>query len=137
MYPITTPAPLQSLRERFDQCRSIGKRAVFPEELKRQAVRLSSEYPSTAVVNALAISPTSLSRWKRQLDGGDCNLHFNPEAHGPFVTLPLVEPCKTQRHRLSIVLSSADSDHNVTLSGEVTRDQWSDILDQISSVLLS
>jgi len=74
MQPTTTPAPLQSLRERLDECRSIGKRAVFPEELKRQAVRLSNEYPPTAVANALAISPTSLSRWKRQLDGEHSNL---------------------------------------------------------------
>ncbi len=137
MHPITIPGPLQNLRERLDHCRSIGKRAVFPEELKRQAVRLSSEYPPTAVVNALAISPTSLSRWKRQLDGGDSNRHITPDTNEPFVTLPLAQPCKAQRYRLSIVLGSADSDHTVTLTGEVTRDQWSEILDQISSVLLS
>lgn len=136
MHPTTTPGPLLSLRERLDQCRSIGKRAVFPEELKRQAVRLSCEYPSTAVVNALAISPTSLSRWKRQLDGEHSSSANNSGANGLFVTLPLAEPCKTKRYRLSIALASADSDQHVTLTGEVTHDQWSEVLNQISAVLL-
>ena len=124
MQPTTTPAPLQSLRERLDECRSIGKRAVFPEELKRQAVRLSNEYPPTAVANALAISPTSLSRWKRQLDGEHSNLRIAETNHS-FVTLPLAQPCKTQPYRLSIMLGNVDSDHNITLAAEVTPNQWS------------
>ena len=136
MHPITPPAPLQSLREQLDQCRSIGKRAVFPVELKRQAVRLSSEYPPTTVVNALAISPTSLSRWKRQLDGGVDGMHINPEANGSFVTLPLAQSCKTKCYSLSIALGRENSDHTVTLAAEVTPNQWSDLLTQINAVLL-
>lgn len=135
MHPIVTPAPLQSLREQLDQCRSIGKRAVFPEELKRQAIKLSSEYPPTAVVNALAISPTSLSRWKRQLDD-EFNSSVSRETNEAFVALPAAQAHQTKRYQLSIVLGSADSDHSVTFTGKVTWDKWREILDNVSEVLL-
>lgn len=139
MQPITTPEALQSLRQQLDRCRSVGKRAVFPKELKQQAVSLSEDYSPGTIVNALAISPTSLSRWKQQING-------NAVSHGAgegadnaaaFVALPTADPCLAERYTLSIVLNCADNDHNIALNGEVTLDQWRDIVGQISQALMS
>ena len=100
---------------------------------------LSENYSPGTVVNALAISPTSLSRWKQQ---GNDNVISHGAAAGTdntaaFVALPAVDPCRAERYTLSIALNCADSDHSIALNGEVTLDQWRDIGGQISQALMS
>ena len=100
---------------------------------------LSEDYSPGTIVNELAISPTSLSRWKQQING-------NAVSHGAgegadnaaaFVALPTADPCLAERYTLSIVLNCTDNDHNIALNGEVTLDQWRDIVGQISQALMS
>ena len=141
MQATTTVARLQTLRRQLDQCRAAGKRAVFPEELKRQAVSLSQEYPSGVIVNALAISPTSLSRWKQQVSDNDdrhSTSHYGAaDNSSSFITLPTANTRKPDTYPLSIVLNGTDNDQKITFNGEITIDQWRDILGQISQVLMS
>lgn len=143
MQATTTAAQLQTLRQQLDQCRAAGKRAVFPEELKRQAVSLSQEYPSGAIVNALAISPTSLSRWKQQISDNDNDDRHSTSHYGAadnstsFITLPTANTRKPDTYPLSIILNCTGNDQEITFNAEITLDQWRDILGQISQVLMS
>ena len=50
-----TPDLLKQLRRELDQYRKIGKRAVFPNELKHKVVTLSCEYPATTLIQSLGI----------------------------------------------------------------------------------
>lgn len=142
MQAITTAAaPLQTLRQQLDQCRAAGKRAVFPEDLKRQAVSLSQEFSPGTIVNALAISPTSLSRWKQQINDNDDRHSTSQDGAADntasFIALPTANTRKPDTYPLSITLNCTENNQRITFNGEITLDQWRDILGQISQVLMS
>ena len=137
----TTPAPLAKLREQIDLCRGIGKRAVFPDELKLQTVALLDEYSPGAILQALRISPTSLSRWKNQALTFDSNVAHNNQAlissdKNTFMSLPAVDPCPSNKYPLTVVLGCTDSDEKATLNGEVSLQQWQEVVASVTKLLL-
>lgn len=132
------PAALVELRKQFDQHRGIGKRAVFPDELKRQTVALLDDYSPGAILQALRISPTSLSRWKKQaLDSNPTSSQtFLKNDTNTFISLPASDPGASIKLPLTVVLGCAGSDEKITLNGQITLKQWQEVLVSITKVLL-
>lgn len=131
---------LDRLREQLDHHRSIGKRAVFPDELKRKVVGLSKDYPASTLLETLAISSSSLDRWKKQFLDHDTNTatdRNNPMASNgrAFVALPARDI--SERYPLTVSLGCANSESQVTLQGEVTLSQWRELLLLCSETLQS
>lgn len=140
MKPSKTPAPLVRLRRQLDQYRGVGKRAVFPDELKWQAVALLNDYSPMMVQQALHVSSSSLSRWKEQALTTDLNTNTAGERViqddvGTFVSLPVVDQ-KSDQYPLSVRLCCANGDEQIALHGNVTLQQWRDILTLVSQALL-
>jgi len=134
----STPQPLQALRVQLDQCRAIGARAVFPEELKQRTVELLGEYSSGAIIQALGISPNSLSRWRKQYQP------YHPERSATkrtpgFISLPSIQPTNQDNKPLSVSIAVAGShgDKQLCLQADVTHEQWQSLLSTISMVLVS
>lgn len=135
----TSPAPLVKLRKQLDKYRGVGIRAVFPEHLKQQAVSLLEEFSPTTVQRELRVSPTSLSRWRNQIHASSNTTALNGSSRndiGSFISLPAVQQIDSPKHPLSIVLGCADSDNRISMKGQVTLQQWQEILRLITKVLL-
>lgn len=134
-----TPTSLSHLREQLDHHRTIGKRAVFPDELKRQVVALSSDFPASTLLQALAISSSSLDRWKKQYLARDTNTILDTDdaamnKGGAFIALPATDA--SDRYPLTVSLGCANSETRITLQGEVSLSQWHELLVRCSEALL-
>ena len=134
------PEPLLKLRRQLDACRAAGKRAVFPDDLKRQAAVLVNDYSSTTVGRALNVSASCLSRWRRQalaldIDSNGPDRHLPPQHAGTFVALPAVEDV-AERYPLAVTLACSGDDQQICLQGDVTLDQWRQILNMVAQALV-
>ena len=135
----SVPESLSHLREQLDHHRAIGKRAVFPDELKRRVITLSKDFPASTLLHTLAISSSSLDRWKKQYLPRDTNTTRdtdNPVTNTgkAFVALPATDT--SDRYPLTVSLGSADSDVQITLQGEITLSHWHELLVRCSEALL-
>jgi len=136
MQTVSTSPRLLQLREQLDLYRIAGKRAVFPDKLKQQAVSLLDDYPQGTIITALAISSSSLNRWRGQfanLADGRAFAATSPA----FMSLPSTTVADNDTYPLTLTLEGPEQGNQVILQCHVTSQQWRELLGKITEAVLS